>query len=103
MPPMRMPEKTSCPSVVTAGLTLAPRRQRHHGRWSRCEPFREDLLVAGLGPLSDADGGAQVLPGILRVIRPIEIGELDAAAVHQRAFRQVELERDLPQLVRLEG
>src|SRR5262245_48270950 len=104
MLPMSIPERTSCPSVViaqrldgrdgtggqrapgAASLTLAPRRQGHHD-WGRGRQFCwEDLLVAGLGPLPDPDRRPQVLAGILGIIGPVEICELDAAAVHQRAF-----------------
>src|SRR5262245_23043831 len=100
MPPMSRPEKTSCPTVVigpaqdataTSGprgtaaargsmaSALAPVRQRHHDRLGRRELLREDLVVAGLLPLPHADRGAQVLPCILRIDRPVVVGELDAA------------------------
>src|SRR6266566_8086755 len=110
MLPMRMPEKTSWPTVVIAGSyalpgrsALVPGRQRHHDRLVRGERLREHLVVAVLLPLPDADRRAQIAARVLRLRRPVVVGELDAAAVDQAAFRQVELERDLAQLGRLEG
>src|SRR5262245_8784525 len=116
MPPMSRPERTSCPTVVigpaqgaaaTRGprgnaaaregmaSALAPVRQRHHDRLGGRELLREDLVVAGLLPLPHADRGAQVLAGVLRIDRPIVVGELDAAAVRQAALGPVELDRDV--------
>src|SRR2546423_2221927 len=102
MLPMRMPERTSWPTVVIAGFyaqrdasPLVPRRQRHHDRLVRGERLREHLVVAVLLPLPDADRRAQVAAGVLRLGRPVVVGELDAAAVDQAALRQIELERDL--------
>src|SRR4249919_1553140 len=109
MPPMSIPEKTSCPKVVIrgkmpaeatvsagrqGGSALGPWRQRHHVRLRGGERRRIHLFVAALGPLPHADRGAQILTGVLGVLRPVEIGELDAATVDQGAFRQVELECD---------
>src|SRR5262252_7604373 len=68
---------------------FVPSRQRHHDRRGGRQFRREHLLVAGLGPLPDADGRPQVLTGILRIAGPVEIRELNPAAVHQRAFGHV--------------
>src|SRR5713226_3705868 len=117
MLPMRMPEKTSWPTVVmtrTVGwakspavalvgghgarailptrkehsarlcppykpftdiaipetLALVPARQRHRDRLVRGQRPREHLVVAILLPLPDTDRGAQVLAGVLGVLRP---------------------------------
>src|SRR5262249_16252363 len=122
MPPMSRPEKTSCPTVVIGpaqdaaatrgprgnaaaregmGSARAPVRQGRPDRPGRRELLREDLVVAGLLPLPHADRGAQVLAGVLRIDRPIVVGELDAAAVREATLGQVELERDVAQLRRL--
>src|SRR5512141_2046097 len=84
-------------------LSLIPGRQRHQHRLVRRQGLGEDLVIAFLLPLPNTDGRPQVLAGILRIRRPIEIGELDPAAVDQAALRQIEFERDLAQLVWLEG
>src|SRR5271168_4196925 len=97
MLPIRSPDITSWTIVFTRAFhrpdaavrppdrvsTLAPVRERHHDRLMRGELRRIDFLVARLGPLPDADRGAQILAGILGIIRPVEISELDAAAVDQ--------------------
>src|SRR5260221_12541502 len=110
MLPMRTPEKTSWATVVIGrlyaqrdGSPFVPGRHRHHARLIRGERLREYLVVAVLLPLPDADRGAQVAARVLRLHCPVVVGELDAAAVDQAAFRQVELERDLAQLGGLEG
>src|SRR6185437_14229742 len=116
MLPIRRPEMTSWTIVLTCAFrrlskarqppgpesTLAPVRERHHDWRMRCERSREDLLVAGLGPLPYADRGAQVLARILGIVGPIKISELDTAAVDQRSSRQIELQCDVAQFIRLE-
>src|ERR1700721_3153971 len=107
MLPIRSPEMTSWIIVFTCGFrppdearhppdrksTLTPIRKRHHDQWLGGEFVRIDFLVAGLGPLPDADRGAQILAGILGIVGPVEIGELDAAAIDERPGRQIEFQR----------
>src|SRR5580692_2197777 len=104
MLPIRRPEITSWMIVFTGAFrrrgdarqppgsesTLTPIRQRHHNRLLGCEFGRIDFLVARLGPLPDANRGPQILPSILGVVGPVEIGELDTAAIDQRSLGQVE-------------
>ena len=84
----------------------ACQRLLHSGRGTMIASWvasgRQHLLVAGLGPLPDADRRPQILAGVLGIVGPIEIGEFDAAAVDQRTLRQVEFQRDLAQFVRLD-
>src|SRR4029079_16917151 len=83
-------------------LTFVPGCQRDHDRVFRCEVFRKDLIVARLLPLPNANGGTQVLTGVLWIRRPVVVGELDAAAIGETALRKVELESDVPQFCRLD-
>src|ERR1700684_3231416 len=117
MLPIRRPEITSWMIVFTSAFhrpgdprrqpdpesTLTPIRQRHHDRRLRCEFAGIYFLVTRLGPLPDADRGTQILSSVLGIVGPVEIGELDSAAVYQRSLGQIELQRDLAQLIWLEG
>src|SRR5260370_38957601 len=98
---MRIPDRTSWTRVLIAGTepnrprgplrparsgsTVAPLRQRHHVRFMGRQTRWIDLLVAGLGPLPDADRCPQVLAGVLGVFRPVTIGYLESAASQQRS------------------
>src|SRR5947209_13563385 len=99
--PSMIPETTSWISVTSAApdrrlaLALIPGWQRHGDWLPRGERLRENLPRALVLPLPYADRGAQVLTGVFPVAIPIEIGELDAAAVDQRAVRQVERQCDI--------
>src|SRR5882757_6494100 len=124
MLPTSTPEMMSCPNVLMvfgsrqrhemrgssaghlmtgARSALVPARHRHLDRLVRRKARREHLLVTILRPLPDTDRCTQILACVLRIIRPVEVGELDAAAVDERSLRQIELQRELSQLAGLIG
>src|ERR1700753_1858750 len=76
---------------------------RHLGGFVGCEARRGDLFIAAFGPLPNTNRCAQILAGVLWVILPVKVGEFDAAAVDQRALREIQLEGNIAQLVRLIG
>src|SRR4051794_34015081 len=100
MPPTRTPEIMSCPNVLMASVhgkagdalrerpatddearsALVPAGHRHLDRFIRRKARREHLLVTIIRPLPDTDRCTQILACILQIIRPVEVGELDAAA-----------------------
>src|SRR6476620_11898388 len=99
MPPSMMPETSSCKIVLIARLSPFDPRGRDLAlrpirQWDHCDLVGSQILWVDLAsgqvlPLPNANRGADVLTCILRVVRHIEIGEFQTAAIDQAAGRKV--------------
>src|ERR1700760_4315684 len=109
MPPSMMPETSSCRIVLIAPavglsssrqrLALRPIRQRDHCDLVGSQILWIDLASRQVLPLPNANRGAEVLTCILRIVRQIEIRELQTAAIDQAAGRKVHRQGDGPYVV----